>query len=137
MFRTYAYMKNRSTTPRLLINTALGEPTTGKVSLCTGFKPSLLFPTFFFICCYFSLLFHENALLSLLFHSKMSLMGKNPDFVPRLLCSLRFYVYAGATPLIFLSFNFNPKCLSVQLVHLSQVFSCSLSVKFFILNNSL
>ena len=47
----------------------------------------LLFPTFL-ICSYFSLLFHENALLSLLFHSKMSFGRKNPENFPR---SLRFY----------------------------------------------
>ena len=50
----------------------------------------LLFPTFL-ICSYFSLLFHDNALLSLLFHSKMSFTGKNPDFFSRSLHSLRFY----------------------------------------------
>ena len=33
------------------------------------------------------LLFLKNALLSFLFHSKMSFMRKNPDFFP---CSLRF-----------------------------------------------
>ena len=50
----------------------------------------LLFPTFL-ICSYFSLLFHENALLSLLFHSKMSFTPKNPEIFPRSLCSLRYY----------------------------------------------
>ena len=50
----------------------------------------LLFPTFL-ICSYFSLLFHENALLSLLFHSKMSFTHKNPEILPRSLRSLRFY----------------------------------------------
>ena len=50
----------------------------------------LLFPTFL-ICSYFSLLFHENALLSLLFHSKLSFTRKNPDIFPRSLPSLGFY----------------------------------------------
>ena len=50
----------------------------------------LLFPTFL-ICSYFSLLFHENALLSLLFHSKMSFTRKNSEIFPRLLCPLGFY----------------------------------------------
>ena len=39
-------------------------------------------PTFH-IFSYFSLLFHENALLSLLFHSKMSFTRKNPEIFPR------------------------------------------------------
>ena len=39
----------------------------------------LLFPTFL-ICFYFSLLFHENALLSLLFNSKMSWTRKIQNF---------------------------------------------------------
>ena len=47
----------------------------------------LFFPTFL-ICSYFSLLFHENALLFLLFHSKMSFMRKNPEIFPP---SLGFY----------------------------------------------
>ena len=42
----------------------------------------LLFPTFL-ICSYFSLLFLENALLSLLFHSKISFKRKNPEIFPR------------------------------------------------------
>ena len=50
----------------------------------------LLFPTFL-ICSYFSLLFHENALLSLLFYSKMSFTRKNLEIFPRSLRSLRFY----------------------------------------------
>ena len=50
----------------------------------------LLFPTFL-ICSYFSLLFHENALLSLLFHSKMSFTRKNPEIFPRSLRLLGFY----------------------------------------------
>ena len=41
----------------------------------------LLFPTFL-ICSYFSLLFLENALLSLLFHFKMSCTRKNPEIFP-------------------------------------------------------
>ena len=69
----------------------------------------LLFPTFL-ICSYFSLLFHENALLSLLFHSKMSFTRKNPEIFPRSLRSLRFYkltsmFFQGArclTPQIFI-----------------------------------
>ena len=52
-----------------------------------------IFPTFptFFICSYFSLLFHENALLSLLFHSKISFTRKNPEIFHRWLRSLGFY----------------------------------------------
>ena len=69
----------------------------------------LLFPTFL-ICYYFSLLFHENALLSLLFHSKMSFMRKNPEIFPRWLCSLEFFIFTsmliqgarGLTPKILL-----------------------------------
>ena len=52
----------------------------------------LLFPTFL-ICSYFSLLFHENALLSLLFHSKMLFTRKNPEIFPRSLRSLGFYKF--------------------------------------------
>ena len=44
------------------------------------FDPLLLFPTF-----------HENALLSLLFLSKMTSTRKNPENFPRSLRSLRFY----------------------------------------------
>ena len=49
---------------------------------CTGFQVGPTFPIFptFLICSYFSLLFHENALLSLLFHSKTSFTRKNPEF---------------------------------------------------------
>ena len=50
----------------------------------------LLFPTFL-VCSYFSLLFHENALLSLLFHSKMSSTRKNPEIFTCSLRSLRLY----------------------------------------------
>ena len=51
----------------------------------TGFQVGPTFPIYpifptFLICFYFSLLFHENALLSLLFHSKMSFTRKNPEF---------------------------------------------------------
>ena len=46
-----------------------------------AFKRALLFPTFL-IYSYFSLIFHENALLSLLFHSKMSFRHKNPEIFP-------------------------------------------------------
>ena len=45
------------------------------------------FPYFFDLL----LLFHENALLSLLFHSKMSFTRKNPEIFRRSLRSLRFY----------------------------------------------
>ena len=55
-----------------------------------AFKQALLFPTFL-ICFYFSLLFHENALLSLLFQTEMSFTRKNPENFPRLLGSLGFY----------------------------------------------
>ena len=44
----------------------------------------LLFPTFL-ICTYFALFFHKSALLSLLFHSKMSFTRKNPEIFPGLL----------------------------------------------------
>ena len=47
-----------------------------QVLLYSGFQEGPTFPTFL-ICSYFPLLFHENALLSLLFHCKMSLMHKN------------------------------------------------------------
>ena len=47
-----------------------------------------IFPTFL-ICSYFSLLFLENALLSLLFHSKMSFTHKNPEIFPLSLRSLK------------------------------------------------
>ena len=43
-------------------------------------------PTFFDLL----LLFLKNALLSLLFHSKMSFTCKNPEFLPRSLRSLKF-----------------------------------------------
>ena len=43
------------------------------------------FPCFFFLCSYFSLLFSENALLSLLFSPKMFEVTKNCNFFPRLL----------------------------------------------------
>ena len=56
--------------------------------LTQAFKRALLFPTFW-ICSYFSLLFHENALLSILFHYKMSCMCKNPEIFP---CLLRLYM---------------------------------------------
>ena len=48
----------------------------------SGFQVGPTFPIFptFLICSYFSLLFHENALLSLLFHSKMSFTCKNQEF---------------------------------------------------------
>ena len=49
----------------------------------------LLFPTFL-ICSYFSLLFNENALLSLLFHSKMSFTRKNQGIFPRSLGFRKF-----------------------------------------------
>ena len=48
----------------------------------------LLFSTFYFLCSYFSLLFSENALLSLLFSPKMFEVTKNCNFFPRSLCSL-------------------------------------------------
>ena len=63
----------------------------------------LLFPTFL-ICSYFSLLFHENALLSLLFQSKISVTRKNLEIIPHSLRSLGFYKLTsmfvqGARPL--------------------------------------
>ena len=61
----------------------------------------ILFPTFL-ICSYFSLLFHENALLSLLFHSKMSLLRKNPEFFLARFAHSSFinelYVHSGDAP---------------------------------------
>ena len=48
--------------------------------------PTFLY--FFFLCSYFSLLFSENALLSLLFSPKMFEVTKNCNFFPRSLCSL-------------------------------------------------
>ena len=63
---------------------------TKKLSDTQAFKRALLFPSFL-ICSYFSLLFHENALLSQLFNSEMSFMRKNPEIFPRSLLSLRFY----------------------------------------------
>ena len=47
-----------------------------------AFKLALLFPTLF-LCSYFSLLFSENALLSLLFSPKMFEVTKNCNFFPR------------------------------------------------------
>ena len=52
-----------------------------------AFKWALLFPTFF-LCSYFSLLFSENALLSLLFSPKMFEVTENCIYFPRLLCLL-------------------------------------------------
>ena len=65
-------------------------------SFAPGFQAGLTFPAFlllptFLICSYFSLLFHENALLSLLFHSKMSFNRKNPEICPGSLRSRVFY----------------------------------------------
>ena len=60
----------------------------------TGFQVGPTFPFFFptfSICSYFSILFHENALLSLLFNSKMSFTRKIPENFPRPLRSLGFY----------------------------------------------
>ena len=48
-----------------------------------AFMRALFLPSFFYLL----LVFHENALLSLLFHSKMSFTRKNPEIFPR---SLRF-----------------------------------------------
>ena len=59
----------------------------------TSSSPSMvLYPGFqvgptFLICSYFSLLFHENALLFLLFHSKMSLYPPQTLFVGGILFS--------------------------------------------------
>ena len=67
-----------------------------------AFKWALLFPTFL-ICSYFSLLFLENALLSLLFHSKISFTRKNPEiFPPPFACSdfrNQSYFSSGSPPL--------------------------------------
>ena len=74
-----------------------------------GFQVGPTFPIFptFLICSYFSRLFHENALLSLLFHSKMSFTRKNPEIFPR---SLGFYIFTsmfiqGGARLNTLNFN--------------------------------
>ena len=58
-----------------------------------GFQVGPTFPFFptFLIYSYFSLLFPENALLSILFHPKMSFTIKNPEIFPRSFRSLRFY----------------------------------------------
>ena len=100
----------------------------------------LLFPTFL-ICSYFSLLFHENALLSPLFHSKMSLTGKSPKNFPHSFRSLEFYMlinvfFMEPTAKTSHFLIFTSKGISVQLVLLSQQLSCLLSVKFIISNNS-
>ena len=59
----------------------------------------LLFPTFL-ICSYFSLLFLENALLSLLSHYKMSFTHKNPEFfLARLDFRNQSYFSSGSPPL--------------------------------------
>ena len=81
----------------------------------------LLFPTFL-ICSYFSLLFHENALLSLLFHSKMSFPHKNTEIFPR---SLGYYKWITmliqeARPLAPQFLMFNLKVSLFWLVLLSQ-----------------
>ena len=66
-----------------------------------AFKWAVLFLFFllfllFLICSYFSLLFHENALLSLLFHSKMSFTRKNPEFFPNYFCYFpMWYPWSG------------------------------------------
>ena len=79
------------------LHNALKPPSTGDKKW-----DNLLFPTFL-ICSYFSLLFIENTLLSLLFHSKVSLTRKNPEFFPRSLRSLNFrnqsYFFSGSPPL--------------------------------------
>ena len=111
-------------------------------NLITGFQAGptfllfLLFPTFL-ICSYFSLLFHENALLSLLFHSKMLFTHKNPEIFPRSLRSLEFYMLVNvfsmghaAKHLHFLFYY--PISISVQLVLLSHQLLCLFSVKFLI-----
>ena len=63
------------------------------------------------------LLFLKNALLPLIFHSKMSFTCKNPEFFPR---SLEFYKSTNLTIFFFREhtakhqfFRFNPKGLSV------------------------
>ena len=55
------------------------NPTSG-----SEFKWALRFPTFI-LCCYFFLLFSENALLSLLFSPKMFEVTKNNNFFLHLL----------------------------------------------------
>ena len=68
-------------------------------------------PTFFYLL----LLFLKNALLSLLFYSKMSYTRKNPEFFPRSLgfnkLTNDFFFREHAAKHHFLSFN--PKGFSV------------------------
>ena len=64
------------------------------------------------------LLFLKNALVSLLFHSKMSFIRINPEFFPRLLRSLGFNkltndFFSGSMLQKHHFFSFNPKGLSV------------------------
>ena len=54
----------------------------------TGFQGGSTFPSFLYFFDLLLLLFHENALLSLLFHSKMSITRKNTENFP---CLLAFY----------------------------------------------
>ena len=62
-----------------------------------GFQVGPTFPIFPTFPYFFDLLllFHENALLSLLFHSKLSFTRKNPEIFPHSLRSLVFYKLAS------------------------------------------
>ena len=83
--------------------------------LTQAFKWALLFPTFL-ICSYFSLLFHENVLLSILFHYKMSCMRKNPEIFSLLAPALFvnqciFFSVRGHAAKHLKIFTFTPKSL--------------------------
>ena len=93
-------------------------------NLLQAWKQALIFPTFL-ICYYFSLLFLENALISLLLHSKMSFTCKIPEFFPRL---LRFYEWTHVTFREHAAkhLNFNPK--SRCFARLPQLLSCLFSM---------
>ena len=63
---------------------------------------------------YLLLLFLKNALLSLLFHSKMSFTRKNPEFFPRSLGFInQLMIFFSEHTAKHLFFSFNPKGLSV------------------------
>ena len=101
----------------------------------------LLFPTFL-IYSYFSLLFLENALLSLLFQPKMSFTGKNPEIFPRSLSSLGFYqlismFIQGARGLTPQNFMLSLKVSLFGLYYWSQVLFYPINQKFCISNSSL
>ena len=79
-------------------------------------------------------LVYESALLTLLFHSKMSFTCKNPEIIPRLLRSLGFYmlinVFIQGAPCKASQFFIS---ISAQLVLLSHQLSCLFTVNFLFL----